>query len=200
MKATLFWIAMGFILLIAVFFAMANGDDKLDAVNPFDFAKDDGWFWAHVEYRHNIYQPNVYRMAIKIHPNDNTFPNSKILDNAYDGVIRAFVQIRGVDSPGIEKDDMKWYRPDRERELHEERLAAGREYAWSILSNTRRIRIENVEPQEPDKMALLVDISIQMGKTNVNFANALVEAGFGKFTEHPNQRFDWGHPLAPPIN
>ena len=183
---------------------MANGDDKPDANKPFDFIKEsvktDGWFWAHVEYRHNIYQPNVYRMAIKIHPNDNTFPNSMILDNAYDGMIRAFVQVRGVDSPGIEKDDMQWDRPDLERKLHEDRLAAGREYAWAILSNTRRIRIGNVAIRKDSQISLLVDINIQMGNANVNFAEALVEAGFGKFTEHSNQRFDWGHPLAPPIN
>lgn len=180
-------------------FVHSDGDDSepapWDQPDKVDYG---GRFWVNLEKRDDIWQPDGYFVNVKVDPTLGEWPGVRFdkSSKALEGVIRTYVQIRGIDVPErLLADSAQWERHHLEVGRYRDRFDAGNAYVWNILSSNEKCWVENPRLQ-PGSRAVAVDFFVEIGGRIVNFGEALVEAGHATSGE---TKMDWGRRLVRPI-
>ena len=129
---------------------------------------DDGWVYGHLEYEHDILEPNLYFMKLLAHP------ESKVPDvvGAYAFTdVGVNIKLRGVDAPRALQNAEQLHRPLAWRKRERQRWNEAMAYVWNLSDPTHTFRLHNLI--KLDDRTIEADIEFLIGGQWHNLAIAM---------------------------
>lgn len=129
----------------------------------------DGWVYAHLEYEHDILEPNLFHMKLLAHP------KSKVPDivGAYAFTdVGVNIKVRGIDVPRALQNAEQLHRPHVWRKEERQRWNEAMSYVWNISDPTHTFRLHNLK--KLDDRTIEADMEFLLGGQWHNFAIAML--------------------------
>ena len=187
------------LLLVAQF--LIFGGDPGDEDEPFTDPPEtdtlpDGWVYAHIQYQHDLLQPNEYFMILKDYPNPTGEGVPEIIGGYATTDVYARVRLRGVDTPRALQTAPPRQRPHAWIKRERYRWDDAMKYVWNIIQPHRTFRVGNITVLEEDEI-LEADIEYFLGGEWHDLATSML---LDERARPPDSDWDWGSSLGSLVN
>ena len=151
----------------------------------------DGVFYAELEQRDDLHNPNFFEANVKVFPLDNDeykWPGQALAQKNYETNQRYWIKIRGIDVPSASEPRNK---PHSEMRRVRRRFQSGMDFVWKILSAAEYMVLAN---PKLDGESYICDVFVDFAGQRLSLADMMVYQGhamYGLFGE-----FDWGREIV----